>query len=64
MEAKPEAIIKKIDAIVYELQELRRTIRAQVRPTETHLTEQLYGVLGRGSWDEYDHSLDWQRFAS
>ena len=64
MEAKPETIIKKIDAIVYELQELRRTLQAQTRPPETRLTEQLYGVLGQGSWEEYDYALDWKRFAS
>jgi hypothetical protein len=62
VETKPELIIKKIDAIVHELQELRRTIQVQIRPPETNLAEQLYGALGRGSWEEYDHDLEWRRF--
>lgn len=64
MDTTPETIIKKIDAILYELQELRRTILVQTRPSDGNLAEQLYGVLGRGTWDEYDRQLDWQRFAS
>ena len=60
----PQAIIKRIDAIIDELQGLRQTILVQTRPTNGNLTEQLYGALGQGSWEEYDPQLDWQRFAS
>jgi hypothetical protein len=59
-----ETIVKRIDAILLELQELRRAILVQSQPRNGNLSEQLYGALGQGSWDEYDRDLDWQRFAS
>jgi hypothetical protein len=64
METTPETIIQKIEAIVYELQELQRTLQAQTRPSAPNLAEQLFGALGKGTWDEYELHLDWQRFAS
>jgi hypothetical protein len=64
MDATPEVIIKRIDIIVRELQDLRQTILVQTRPPDGNLAGQLYGALGQGSWDEYDLYLDWQRFAS
>lgn len=64
MDTTPEVIVKRIDAIIHQLQELRRTILVQTRPPDGNLVERLYGALGQGSWDEYDLHLDWQRFAS
>ena len=64
MHTTPETIVKRIDTILSELQELRRAILLQSQPQNGNLTEQLYGALGQGSWDEYDRQLDWQRFAS
>ena len=64
MEAVPETIIRQIDTIIRELQELQRLLSAQARPTNGNLTDQLYGALGRGSWEEYDLHLDWQRFSA
>jgi hypothetical protein len=64
MTTTAETIVKRIDAIVYELQELRRTILEQTQPSDKNLVEQLYGVLGQGTWDEYDHHIDWKRFAA
>jgi len=63
LDTTPEAVIKQIDAIIRELQGLRQIILVQTRPPNGNLTEQLYGALGQGSWDEYDLHLDWQRFA-
>jgi hypothetical protein len=59
----PAEILQRIDAIMRELEELRRAIirsRASLPPDD--LAQQLYGVLGQGSWSEYDMDLDWQRF--
>ena len=59
----PDLILKRIDTITQELQELRRVVLVQERSAEGNLAEQLYGALGQGTWDEYDPDLDWQRFA-
>jgi hypothetical protein len=59
----PDLILKRIDAIIQELQELRQVVLVQERSSEGNLAEQLYGALGQGTWDEYDPDLDWQRFA-
>lgn len=64
MDTMPDTAIKQIDAIICELQGLRQAILVQIRPSNGNLTEQLYGALGQGSWQEYDPHLDWQRFAS
>jgi hypothetical protein len=60
-----EAILQRLDAIMGELEELRRIVlgtRSESAPA--NLVDQLYGVLGHGSWEEYDMRLDWRRFAS
>ena len=54
MDTTPETILKRIDALVWELQELRQAILVQARPPDGNLAEQLYGALGQGSWYEYD----------
>lgn len=59
----PDLILKRIDSIIQELQELRQVVLVQERSSEGNLAEQLYGALGQGTWDEYDPDLDWQRFA-
>lgn len=59
----PETILQRLDAILRELQDLREMVaHAPVNATAGNLAQQLYGVLGRGTWDEYDPALDWQRF--
>jgi hypothetical protein len=61
----PEAILQRIDAIMRELGELRQMVlHIQSQPTTGDLAQQLYGVLGHGSWEEYDMQLDWQRFGA
>jgi hypothetical protein len=58
----PEAILQRIDAIMRELGELRQmALRIQSQPTTGDLAQQLYGVLGHGSWEEYDMQLDCQQ---
>jgi hypothetical protein len=56
-------IVQRIDAMIRELQLLREMVAArQPKKSETHLVEDLFGVLGNGSWAEYDSALDWERF--
>lgn len=59
----PDLILKRIDAIIQKLQELRQVVLVQERSSEGNLAEQLYGALGQGTREEYDAELDWQRFA-
>ena len=55
-------VLSRIDAIIHELYELRGlVVREQPLPIPD-LSHELYGVLGRGTWGEYDLDLDWQRF--
>ena len=58
-----ESILERIDAIIAQLQALRRAILEDSKTTQENLTHQLYGALGQGNWEEYDPKLDWQRFA-
>ena len=58
-----ETILQRIDTIIRELEALRQAVVAvQLSPSPTNLAQQLFGVLGQGSWAEYDLDLDWQRF--
>ncbi len=55
-------IVTQINAIIPELLALRRrlTVATTTPPAESGgLTAALYGVLGQGTWDEYDPDLDW-----
>ena len=58
-----QQILARIDAVIQELQMLRRQLLTPTKQT-AGLTEQLFGALGRGSWDEYDLNLDWVRFGA
>ena len=61
----PEAILQRIETIMRELAELRQMVlHIQSEPAAGDLAQQLYGVLGHGSWEEYDVQLDWQRFGA
>ncbi len=63
----PEIILGRIDAMIQELQELRRALAEQfeVAPPTGNLAHELFGVLAPppGSDDEYDPYLDWERFS-
>jgi len=58
-----EVILRRIDAIIRELELLRSLVSASEtqQPTED-LAQKLFGILGHGNWEEYDLKLDWQRF--
>jgi hypothetical protein len=59
----PEHILQQIDGIIQELQSLRMTVaQMQNKPLVGNLAEELFGSLGKGTWEEYDFDLDWQRF--
>ena len=65
-EVSSEVLIQRIDAIVRELQELRRLVSSQSQPQEapSDIVSQLAGCLGQGSWDEYEDDIELERFAS
>ena len=54
----PQAVVNRIDAIIQELQALRELVAQEVASSPDNLTEQLFGALGQGKWDEYDLNLD------
>jgi hypothetical protein len=57
-------ILQRIDAIIAELQALRRQVQTvqPLTPPTANLVDELAGALGNGRWDEYDKLLDWERF--
>lgn|GEM_PF-2408875 len=58
-----EIILQRLEAITQELQQLRNIVRtAQTQSSSENLAQKLFGVLGQGTWAEYDLTLDWQRF--
>jgi hypothetical protein len=59
-----KAVLDRIDAILRELLELRQTVVAQGRAASGNLARELFGALGRGTWEEYNLDLDWQQFDS
>lgn len=66
MGQSPELILKRIDAIITELQALRQQVKAletRSEPTSRDIVDELAGSLGQGTWDEYNKFLDWERFA-
>ena len=58
----PEMLLQRIDAMMRELQEMRRLLLSQAEQPENGLLAQLWGVLGQGSWDEYNEDFDGERF--
>jgi hypothetical protein len=70
MEMTEEAILERIDTISRELRELPGpapgplVATPQARQSAENLAEELFGILGQGSWDEYDEQLDSKRFVS
>jgi hypothetical protein len=78
MDAQPMAqvpsdvLIRRIDTIVDELQELRRLVLSQNRPRESppDIVARLAGALapkprpeGFSAFEEYDTVTEWERFA-
>jgi hypothetical protein len=53
-----ETILRRIDAIIRELEDLRQAVvAAQVSSPTADLAQKLFGALGQGSWAEYDPDL-------
>jgi hypothetical protein len=58
----PDQVLVRIDTIIHELYELRSLVVRERPLPIPGLSSELFGVLGQGTWDEYDLDLDWQRF--
>lgn len=58
----PENILRRIDTIIQELQELRQLVKKETSPVNENISQQLFGALGTGTWEEYDPQTDWTRF--
>lgn len=59
-----EVVLERIDAILRDLLELRRTVEAQGQVDRKNIATELFGALGYGTWEEYDRDVDWRRFES
>jgi hypothetical protein len=57
VEQPTEAVLERIDAILRDLLELRQTVAAQGRAARGNLAKELFGALGRGTWEEYNLDL-------
>lgn len=57
-------IVARIDAIIRELEVMRRELTKSAMIPSLNLTERLFGALGHGTWEEYELHLDWLRFSS
>ncbi|MBI5650794.1 MAG: hypothetical protein HZC40_10195 [Chloroflexi bacterium] len=55
--------IARIDAMMRELQTMRRDLNLPKPKTTASITDQLFGAAGKGTRDEYDMDLDWKRFS-
>lgn len=57
-------LLRRVDAMMIELAALRDELRTIVPPETTDglMVDLLYGSLGRGTLEEYDHMADWERF--
>lgn len=59
-----QQVIERIDAMMRELETMRRQLTALPKVAVTSgLTQELFGAAGKGTRDEYDLNLDWKRFA-
>ncbi len=59
-----ETILTRIDAMIKELYWLRRIVLSTDAPAVSpNIVEELTGSLGQGTWEEYDETIDWERFA-
>lgn len=59
--ATAKIILDRLDAALAELQSLRQEVQAMVQTEDNvsrNLTDELYGSLGYGSWEELDSNAD------
>lgn len=58
-----QAITERIDSIIHELEMLRSiVVTAHSESAGCDLAGKLFGVLGKGTWEEYDSDIEWRRF--
>lgn len=64
------AVLARLDAIMHELEILRRLLDEPTEPSvvtstqpKTSMTATLWGAAGQGTREEYDLDLEWQRFS-
>ncbi|MDR3557406.1 MAG: hypothetical protein P4L55_21835 [Syntrophobacteraceae bacterium] len=58
-------IVRRIDMMARELAELRQMVENAFREQRSSdLTSELLGCLGSEPLDDYDYSLDWERFGA
>jgi hypothetical protein len=58
-------IVRRIDRMARELAELRQMVENAFREQKSSdLTSELLGCLGSEPLDDYDYSLDWERFGA
>jgi hypothetical protein len=61
--SSPQAIAERIDAIIHELEMLRSmVVTVHTGQLQSGAAKKLFGVLGKGSWDEYDSDIEWRKF--
>lgn len=46
-----ELILQRIEAIMRELEALRKIVLAQTEPSQENLAQKLFGILGQGNWE-------------
>lgn len=53
-----EIILQRLEAITQELQMLRNMVKAaQTQSSSENPAQKLFGVLGQGTWAEYDFTF-------
>jgi hypothetical protein len=62
-DSNTQQIVARIDAIIQELEALRRQLTLMTAPLAPNVTAPLFGALGHGAWDEYDPDLDWTQYS-
>ncbi len=56
-------VVQRIDGMIRELEVMRRQLVTTPKIIQpSGLTDELFGALGHGTWEEYDLNLDWARF--
>ncbi len=61
MDELSEVQIKKVVDFMRIIREEKEETRSSGKP---NLAGELFGILGKGIWAEYDTDLDWRRFDS
>jgi len=63
-----DQLIAQIDALIREMEDIRRQVallsakQEQSPKMQPSLTDQLFGAMGHGNWEEYESFGDYERF--